>query len=63
MAFETIKAGLRVITRGGVAGAIASVIRHPVTRNVLAVIVAPEGNVGDSSEYIVAGTRHLKLAA
>lgn len=62
MAFESIKAGLKVITRGGVAGAIASVIRHPVSRNVLAVIIAPVDGTGDPMDNIVAGTRHLRAA-
>ena len=62
MAFDTIKAGLKVITRGRVAGAVKSIIRHPVTRDVLAVIVAPEG-VTNPDEYIVAGSRHLRAAA
>lgn len=61
MAFDSIKAGLQVITRSGVAGMIASVIRHPVSRNVLAVVVAPEGVV-DPQDYVVAGHRHLRAA-
>lgn len=60
MAFDTIKAGLQVVTRNGrVAGAISAVTRHPVTRAVLAVIIAPEG-VTDSQDYIVTSARNLR---
>lgn len=62
MAFDTIKAGLKVITRTGkTAGIIQAITRHPVTRSVLAVIVAPEGVV-DAQDYIVTSARNLRAA-
>ncbi|AZS06721.1 hypothetical protein HOU95_gp086 [Streptomyces phage Hiyaa] len=62
MAFDSIKAGLKVITRiGGKAGAIHSITRHPVTRSVLAVIIAPEGVI-DPNDFIVTSARNLRTA-
>lgn len=63
MAFDSIKAGLKVITRiGQRAGLIHSVTRHPVTRAVLAVVIAPEG-VNDPDDYIVTSSRNLRALA
>lgn len=60
MAFDTIKAGLKVITRiGQTGGTIDRIVRHPVTRAVLAVIIAPEG-VTDTDDYIVTSARNLR---
>lgn len=59
MAIELIKPGIAVITRGGVAGVIDSVSRHPVTRRVLAVLVQPVG-VTDRDDFVMAGIRHLR---
>lgn len=60
MAFDTIKAGLQVITRNGrMVGAISAVTRHPVTRAVLAVVIAPEGTA-DPQDFIVTSARNLR---
>lgn len=62
MAFDTIKAGLNVITRmGRKAGYIYSVTRHPITRAVLAVVIVPEG-VTNYDDFIVTSARNLKQA-
>lgn len=73
MAFDTIKAGLKVFTNarasrkggtigGGLEGVINSVIRHPLSRNILAVIVAPEG-VSNPDEFVVVSARNLRPLA
>lgn len=60
MAFDTIKAGLKVVTRiGQKDGTIDRIVRHPVTRAVLAVIIAPD-DVIDPDEYIVTSARNLR---
>jgi len=62
MAFDSIKAGLKVVTRiGQTGGTIDRIVRHPVTRSVLAVVIAPEG-VTDSNDYIVTSARNLRVA-
>jgi hypothetical protein len=62
MAFDSIKAGLKVITRiGRQVGAIHSVTRHPVSRRILAVVIAPEG-VTDPDEFVVTSARNLRAA-
>lgn len=62
MAFDSIKSGLRVITRKGrLSGYIYGVTRHPVTRAVLAVTIVPEGVV-DADEFIVTSARNLRAA-
>lgn len=62
MAFDSIKAGLKVITRiGRQVGSVHSVTRHPVSRRVLAVIIAPEG-VANEDEFIVTSARNLRAA-
>lgn len=70
MAFDTIKAGLKVFTatrigrgggsRGGVEGIIASIIRHPLSRDVLAVIVDP--GTGNEEDRVVVRPRWLRPA-
>lgn len=63
MAADTIKSGLKVITRiGQVAGIIDSITRHPVTRAVMAVIIVPEGGSGDPDDNIVTSLRNLRAA-
>lgn len=63
MAIDLIKPGVQVITRiGQLAGSIASVTRHPVSRRVLAVIIRPEG-VADPQDYVVTSTRNLRPLA
>ena len=61
MAFDSIKAGLKVITRTRINGTISAITRHPVTRSILAVIVAPEG-VTDPQDFIVTSARSLRTA-
>ena len=62
MAFDTIKTGLQVVTRiGRRHGLVSSVTRHPITRAVLAVVIAPEG-VSDPDDYIVTSARNLLAA-
>lgn len=63
MAFDSIKVGLKVLTRiGQRAGLIHSVTRHPVSRRVIAVIIAPEGVI-NPDEYIVTSARNLRALA
>ncbi len=60
MAFDTIKIGIQVLTRiGRRNGSVHSVIRHPVTRSILAVVIAPVGVV-DPDEYIMTSARNLQ---
>lgn len=62
MALDSIKAGLKVVTRNrSVAGYVYSVTRHPITRAVLAVLIVPEG-VTEYDEFIVTSARNLKAA-
>lgn len=59
MAFDSIKNGLQVVTRiGKVAGSVDRIVRHPITRAVLAVVIAPVG-VTNSEDYIVTSARNL----
>jgi hypothetical protein len=62
MSTDLIIPGVKVRTRGGVSGNIDSIVRHPLSRSVLAVIVMPTG-VTNPDDRIVAGTRHLKAIA
>lgn len=60
MAFDTIRAGIKVLTRtGNKAGSIESFTRHPLTRAVVAVIIRPEGE-NDPQEFIVTSARNLR---
>lgn len=76
MALSDIKSGLKVFTNarvlstngeirgtvgGGVEGIIAKVIRHPTSRNVLAVVVNP--GVESEDDYLVISPRNLRKAA
>ena len=71
MAFDTIRAGIKVFTNarasrkggfyGGSEGIIADIIRHPVTRNILAVIL--DAGTGDPDDNVVVAARNLRLAA
>lgn len=62
MSTDSIIKGAKVRTRGGVFGNIDSIVRHPVSRSVLAVVVTPTDET-DPEARIVAGTRHLKAVA
>jgi len=63
MAFDTIKTGVRVLTRiGRQRGSVHAVTRHPVTRAVTAVTIVPEG-VTDEADYIVTSPRNLRPLA
>lgn len=60
MAFDTIRAGIKVLTRHGrTAGVIESFTRHPVTRSIVAVVIRPEG-VTNQNEFIVTSARNLR---
>ncbi len=73
MAFDTIRAGIKVFTNarafirngrigtvgGNLEGVIDRVIRHPLSRNILAVVVAPDG-VTDPDRYVVVSARNLR---
>lgn len=74
MAFDTIKTGLKVFTNsrrfqingqmsgpvGGVEGVISSVIRHPLSRHILAVIV--DTGSTDPEDRVVVNPRNLRQA-
>lgn len=62
MSTDLIIPGIKVRTRGGVSGNIDSIVRHPLSRSVLAVVVMPTGTT-DPEARIVAGTRHLRAVA
>jgi hypothetical protein len=63
MAFDSIKAGLKVITRiGRQTGSVHAVTRHPISRRVLAVVIAPEG-VTDEDEFFVTSPRNIRPMA
>lgn len=68
MAFDSIKAGLRVFTNarisskggtlGGSEGVIATVTRHPVTRAILFVVL--DAGTDDPGDNIVVSPRNLR---
>lgn len=70
MAFDTIRVGIKVFTssrigrgggvRGGIEGVVDSVIRHPISRDILAVIVDP--GTGDPEDRVVVRSRWLRQA-
>lgn len=61
MAIDTIFSGVRVITRrGGIKGSVIGMIRHAVTRAVVAVVINP--GTGDAEDYIITSARNLKAA-
>lgn len=62
MSTDLIIPGIEVRTRGGLSGVIDSIVRHPVSRSVLAVVVTPTDST-DPDARIVAGIRHLKALA
>jgi len=75
MAFDTIKAGLKVITasrthktgrgfifvKGGTSGVVSAILRHPVTRAITGVIL--DMGTGDSDDNVVVPATALRLAS